>query len=192
MFKGKVVFLNAPPGAGKDTIATTISNKYNTVKIEFKDPLFKIAAGVMGMNFCDFNDKYKDRAWKESVYEPLGITVRQLMIKISEEWCKPSFGKDFFGNNAANRIDMKLFNECGYIFSDCGFIEEITPIANKVGKENCVILQFTGQGSVDFTGDSRNWIDGTHIGVKTVRVGISNDIPINDFVKEICKTLEEV
>jgi len=175
MTSNKIILLNAPKGSGKNTIAEALHKNYNTVLHSFKSPIFEIAAKMVGMHFDDFLKLYDDRRKKEFPCEEcLGYSCRELFIAISEDFCKPKFGLSYFGKIAANNMDSVHLEKYGYVFSDSGFIEEIIPIADKFGKDKCVIVQFTGQDSNNFTGDSRGWVDGRPVGIHTVKIEMSN------------------
>lgn len=187
-----VILLNAPPGAGKDTICKVLcGNPHNAVHMEFKRPMYQIASAMVGLTVEKFLEIYADREKKENPCEEfLGMSGRQLMIDISESFCKPRFGIEYFGRVAANGMNHEAFRRHGYAFSDSGFLNEAAPIARKFGADNVTIVQFTGQGVTEFAGDSRTWVDGTSIGIRTIRMEKSNDnISPEDFAELI---LQEV
>lgn len=171
-----IILLNSPPGCGKDTIAKTLNWMDGSEIMEFKKPMFKIASAIVGLAVEEFLKLYSDRTKKENPCEEfLGMSGRQLLIDISESFCKPRFGEEYFGRVAANGMNFDHFSNYGYVFSDSGFLSEVFPLARKFGKESITIVQFTGQGVVDFGNDSRNWVDGTPHGIRTIRMPISND-----------------
>lgn len=175
-FAGKIIFLNAPPGAGKDTIANHISATYGTEIVSFKKPMFAIASAMVGMTIPEFMIHYDDRQKKEfPCNEFLGMSARSLLIAISEEFCKPKFGNDYFGKVAAASMNIETLNSVGYVFSDCGFVSEVHPIAEKFGNDACRVVQFSGQGSYEFGADSRGWIDMEPHGIITSRLAVTND-----------------
>lgn len=183
-FAGKIIFLNAPPGAGKDTIAMTMRELYDVNIMSFKTPMFAIASAMVGLDMDTFMMNYHDREKKENPSDVfLGMSARELLIAISEEFCKPKFGSDYFGVVAARAMNSHTLKHDGYVFSDCGFDEEVVPIANKFGKENCIVIQFTGQGRYNFAGDSRNWLSEDSHGIQTICLDCPNqDCTAEDFV----------
>ena len=171
----KIILLNAPPNTGKDTLADYVVEKYGFTKEQFKTPLFTIAATLLGMTLEDFLLKYQDRQWKESVHPLLGVSVRQLLIKISEEWTKPLLGKRAFGVLASERMQ----HNTNYIFSDSGFIEELDPIVEKFGAENIFVIKMERNGC-SYVGDSRSYLRDEDLG----RLGVQTDLFVNNGAKD--------
>ena len=171
----KIILLNAPPNTGKDTIADYVVEKYGFTKEQFKTPLFTIAAALLGMPLEDFLLKYQDRQWKESKHSLLGISIRELLIKISEEWTKPLLGNRAFGVLAAERMQ----HNTNYIFSDSGFIEELDPIVEKFGAENIIVVRIMREGC-SYAGDSRGYLKYEHL----LGMGVETPLFINNGTKE--------
>lgn len=156
----KIIVLNGPPGCGKDTIATHIQNRlFDAEVVTFKDPMFNVAIAMLPMSEADFFERYNDRELKELPWDALGgLTCRQFMIKISEEWMKPLLGKDIFGRLAVSAVEKLGYGGTTLcIFSDSGFQEEFTFLQDAFGKENVHLIRLEREG-FDFTGDSRNYI----------------------------------
>ncbi len=183
-----IIFLNAPKGAGKDTIAAALECLFGTSKIAFKEPMFAIACAMTGMSLSAFMKTYSDRNKKENPCEEfLGMSGRDLLISISEEFCKPKFGEDYFGRMALKKMNSSHFKRTGYVFSDSGFHSEIVPIAEMYGPQNCFIVQFVGQGSESFEGDSRDWVNAEDIGVTTIKMNRKNegDVTQYEFAEDV-------
>lgn len=177
-----IIFLNAPKGAGKDTIAKAMSAISGINVMSFKEPMFKIASSMTGLSLATFMKLYEDREKKENPCEEfLGMSARNLLISISEEFCKPKFGVDYFGKMAVKKMTSSQFAYTGYVFSDSGFLSEIIPIAEMYGAENCFVVQFTGQGSETFDGDSRDWVDAEAHGVTTIKMNRKNEGDVTPF-----------
>jgi hypothetical protein len=97
---------------------------------------------------------YNDRVLKETpLPEFEGLSIRQAMIKVSEDVIKPKYGKEYFGTAASRELVEGGIN----VFSDSGFIEELNPLIRKVGVENILLLQIRREGFT-FEGDSRNYL----------------------------------
>lgn len=152
----KIIILNAPPGAGKDTIANLIvENSWNHVaKISFKQPMFEIALAIMGKeNYGYFIEHYEDREWKEKALSILnGKTPREFMIWISETVIKPEFGKRYFGERLAESANDSRFP---IIVSDGGFTDEVIELIDNCHEVKLCRLHRNGY---TFEGDSRNYI----------------------------------
>lgn len=166
----RVLILNGAPRSGKDTLATKLfaaGTFWNHVDGSFKRPLQNIAAAILGMTEKDFLDQYetiKDQPCPNG----LPLTVRELMIKISEEWVKPLAGKRFFGDEAYRRalVDcgrMDTTRQPHYrwqvrgttvVFTDGGFGEEVLKFIEELGPENVYIVRIIREGHT-FEKDSR-------------------------------------
>ena len=184
---GKVVLImNAPPGAGKDTLAgdddwcqrvgDMLLADYQIDKggrfscdvehISFKSGMFDILPSVLHVGLdpdgvSEFYDRYDDRALKEQPWDKLGgLSPRQFMIFLSENFMKVVFGKDVFG-----KFSARLASSCVYaaggtvcVFSDGGFSEEVNEVVKTVGAENVYVLQWEAEGC-SFDNDSRRYLD---------------------------------
>lgn len=184
---GKVVLImNAPPGAGKDTLAgdddwcqrvgDMLLADYQIDKggqfscdvehMSFKSGMFDILSSVLrvGLDFDDANefyDRYYDRALKEQSWDKLGgMSPRQLMIFLSENFMKVVFGKDVFGKFSARLASSYVYVTGGTVcvFSDGGFAEEVNEVVKSVGAENVYVLQWKAEGC-SFDNDSRRYLD---------------------------------
>ena len=180
--KGKIILLNSPPDSGKDLAANCIKELTGAKHCEFKSTLFGVAKGVTGLSHEDFFTIYNDRDKKEQPQpEFFGLSPREMMIWISEDVCKPKFGKLFFGKAAANQIDI----EKGAVFSDSGFPDEVFPIADKYGAENIYVVRFNRHGS-GFGNDSRDYLQPEDCPEGVNFIDLKNDgNTIEPFVRQI-------
>lgn len=149
----KVIILNAPPGAGKDTIGRMIAEKYECDLFCFKQPMFDIALAMLGSNrFSIFMDAYDDRERKEKPLDILnGKSPRQFMIWISEDVIKPQFGADYFGRRVAEEV--RKFGTV--VCTDGGFEDEVIALINAGINVSLYRLHRSGYA---FDGDSRDYI----------------------------------
>lgn len=179
--KNKVIILNAPPLAGKDVAANLIAKITGCSHLEFKATLHNIAMAITGLPRDKYFEIYNDREKKETPQpEFLGMSPRDMLIWISEDVCKPEFGKGFFGYPAANSVDL----EKGAVFSDGGFPEEIVPLCDKVGSYNVYIVRFTREGAT-FEGDSRNYLQPEDLPHGVNICTMANDTTLEDFVEGV-------
>ena len=103
---------------------------------------------------------------KKQIVGLYGVTVRQLLIDMSEKWMKPCYGKDIFGKIAAERVSeaMQLSDHFGeepydlYVFSDCGFDAEVHHVLKLFGNENAILIRLHRDGCT-YEGDSRSYIE---------------------------------
>lgn len=151
MNKLKVIVLNGPPGSGKDTIASMLPLKH----LEVKEPLFRQALALSCIDPDEWWNRYNDRELKELPWDKLGgLSIREFMIKISEEYVKPIFGEDFYGIEAGRSATK---SEIGAVFSDGGFQEEFDTICDYIGPENVLLVRLHRDGCT-FEGDSRSYL----------------------------------
>ena len=219
---GKVVLImNAPPGAGKDTLAgdydwcqrvgDMLLADYQIDKggrfscdvehISFKSGMFDILSSVLhvGLDFDDANefyDRYYDRALKEQPWDKLGgMSPRQLMIFLSENFMKVVFGKDVFGKLSARLASSYVYATGGTVcvFSDGGFAEEVNEVVKAVGAENVYVLQWEAEGC-SFDNDSRRYLSSDEIidGVRFVKLACNpKDGDIDGWKVDCLVAIEE-
>jgi len=178
----KTIILNAPPNAGKDTIAMALCGATGAMHTQMKDHLYQVTASLFNLPLVKLRGMATDRERKERQTQLLvlpidkynqlcritgnkpvrgvspkschAISPREALIYTSEIVVKPTFGRDYFGKIANSNIQP-----CGAVFSDGGFDEEIEPIAR--GQKDVYIIQFERDGCT-WSGDSRGWLSDHH------------------------------
>lgn len=147
-----IFFFNGPPGSGKDYCCQNLPQE----TLNFKKILIEHTIEYFGVAREWFISEYNNRNVKETPEELLGgISRRDALIHVSENIYKKKYGNTYFGEKVLDQIE----DGKDYVFSDCGFIDEIFPIINKIGEENAVIIQLFRDGC-DFSKDSRSYIQG--------------------------------
>lgn len=154
-----IIILNAPAGAGKDTIQKAIADLHEVSQLSFKKPMFAMAKAMLGdLGFMEFMDAYNDRERKEKPLDLLhGSSPRQFMIWLSESVIKPHFGDRHFGNLLYD--DYIMHENDGYhvgVVSDGGFESETIALINTGVPVRLVRLHRDGY---TFAGDSRNYVN---------------------------------
>ena len=186
--KPKIILFNGPPRCGKDTLANYVSDHLNregdarAKAIKFAQPLKDAVQAFYGINPLDwisYDDQLKDTPDDKF----LGKTSRECQIGMSEVYAKV-FHDDLkvFGKICANKI---LSDDTGtnlYCVSDSGFVPEAEHLVEVFGKENILLLHIVRSGT-SFEGDSRNWVDLSHVGV-TSRT-IDNNETVESAVLQI-------
>lgn len=189
VLSNKIVLLNAPKGAGKDTIGRCLKNLYGCELRAFKTALYECAFPLSKCKtWAEFIHLTNDRDAKDKPHRNFyGRTPRQFLIHVSEDIVKPNFGDKFFGVKSAESISIGDF-ERGVVFTDSGFVEEVLPLIKEFGGKNIYVVQFTGQGSNNFDGDSRDFI---YIrDVHTIRMTMKNeDIIPETYAKLIAQEI---
>lgn len=157
------IILNGPPGSGKDTIANHLEG-YNSFEVySFKKHLIEIALLTSRVDYIDWWKRYNDRDLKDTPWDVLGgLSQRQYLIKISEEWIKPVHGESYFGDILAHEIK---YEEADVVISDSGFDAEAVPVI-QLGDTLVVYLYRDG---CSYEGDSRSYLSPS-LGSQTVTV----------------------
>lgn len=158
----KTIFiLNGPPNSGKDTLASFMTVKYGAQWLQFKDKLFELAMSISNIDNYTWYERYNNRQLKDAPWDMLGnLSQREFLIKISEEWVKPIFGKDYFGKMSKHKIDEisstpTFVPKNIFVFSDGGFIEEINALKDD---DTQIIIIHLYRTNTSFNNDSRTYI----------------------------------
>ncbi len=172
----KVLLINAPPHAGKDTAAAAI-RRYNNVTRDiilerFSMPLKRAFAGTMGLS-CDALGTVEP--WerrKEQRIDVLGVSYRDWQIVMSQNFMKPLCGEDIFARLLWERIAIFERTPLLIIIPDCGFQVEADYLIERMKPEDVFLLRIERAGC-DW--DSRHRVLGTNHG------DIRNDVSIDAF-----------
>ena len=151
----KVIILNGPAGCGKDTLARALVEMgFAKGVASFKNPMFNIAMAALGQDaYREFLDGYDDRARKEKPEGFLkGLSRRQFMIAISEQFIKQVYCDDYFGKYLAGNLPD---GDEVFVVSDGGFASEVAPIV--AAGHDVRIVRFHRDGHT-FEGDSRVYL----------------------------------
>ena len=89
-----VIILNGPPSSGKDAGCMELKKFFpHSRHSEMKEHLFEMALLISGVSKEHWFQRYNNRDLKELPWDKLGgLTQREFLIRISEDWCKPVFG----------------------------------------------------------------------------------------------------
>lgn len=189
---GKVIILNGPPGSGKDTIQEYITTEMNGHHEWFaarvKGVLFKQAVNIAQVSDEDWFDRYNTPGLKEVGWDVLGgLSQREFLIKISEQWVKPVFGKDFYGIKAAEQTLQVVSQGVNVIFSDGGFQEEFDVMSDILGAENILLVHLHREGC-DFRNDSRDYIKDHNGWI----INIENDGTVKEAAESIINSFKKM
>jgi hypothetical protein len=187
-----IVLFNGPPRSGKDTATDLVHSAYrrDAVPMKFATPLKAVTrsfAEFMGDqhgNVLSNEPGVKERPNKFL----LNKTPREFQISISEEWMKPVFGSDVFGQIAVQQV--KLYPEWQtrmFLFSDSGFRDEAAHLVNVFGADNILLVRLHRMGC-DFTLDSRSYIELADLGV--TEVDVTNDATKEHLQKTLLTTIK--
>lgn len=171
----RVLILNGPPQSGKDHLAKVIESSdmfSDGVEVaSFKEPLLDMASAILGLSRYEIAADYENLKKTEVIG---GMTLRQLMIDISENYLKPKFGQDIMGRIEANRVKtyvspmmrQRALSTKKYplalsgrtlVYPDGGFGQEVTALFEVVAPENIYIIRIHRDGH-SFAEDSRSYL----------------------------------
>ena len=154
MLYKKVVILNAPPFSGKDTLADLMVKHLKATKHEFKAALYEAFAAHYRLPIQYVLEICTSRKWKDNLKSAFSInsgrTPREGLMHVSEDVYKVNFGKDYFGQQAANKLQsgVNAFSDGG------GWWDELAPV---VCKSDQVIICRLYRNGFNFNKDSRNY-----------------------------------
>ena len=180
----KLILFNGPRHSGKDTAALHVAEILNAYHFKFSAPIK--AAIKIAFNLSSQDVDYLESIKTQPTPILFGKSYVEAQISFSEEWAKPSFGQDVFGEwavNAIRNVQAKAYIRKYDLFvsSDSGFACEAWPvIENLFGVENTLLVRVYRQGK-NFDGDSRSYIELP--GVETVE--IENNDSIGDYHKRV-------
>lgn len=137
----KLLVLSGPPGSGKDTLARFIEALGEARCFRLADPLYDCLYAVCG-GFV--NKDNVNRIKREKYPVVADFDVREFLIDISENYFKPSYGKDFFASITCDRINSESPRLAVVI--DCGFEEEVRCFVDVFGVDNVSLLRLSRDG----------------------------------------------
>ncbi len=166
----KIIFLNGPPGSGKDFAGRAILSlcpQAQTAK--FASVLKERTHGLYGI-YRDGqpvpHDWFEDRK-DEPAEEFMGLTPRQAYIAVSEEYMKPKHGAAVFGSLLVQELRSR--NAPLVAITDSGFVQEAREIVEHFGAEHCRLVRVRRK-ECSFQHDSRGYIDLSTLGVPPIEV----------------------
>lgn len=156
-----VIGLNGPPGAGKNAVARELVTLFQRVHditpvmLALADPLRVIASQLTGVDMLD------EQLYAQAKATPFPHlaqdTGRQVMIRITEEYLKPRYGRHLWVDATIRRINALRWrktpeNARVVIVTDVGFICERIALAAAFPKSAFIELDRPG---CSYDGDSR-------------------------------------
>lgn len=184
----KLIFLNGPPRAGKDTAGKVICHKFDDADVaKFAAPLKRMTHAMYNMP-ASINPEHYENEKDTPLQDFYGKTPRAAYIFTSENIIKPQFGQDFFGRLMLRTLWRRY--QAGYRIipiTDSGFAPEAEPALDIVGRDKCLLIRIQAEGrGKTFAGDSRSYIELP--GVQTVEV--ENNLDQTIFERAITKVVK--
>lgn len=183
-----IVFLNGPPGSGKDTLAAEVQKGLSGSKVvKFAKILKERTHALYGQPDLphDHFEAVKDQP--QCLFQ--GMSPRQAYIAVSEVYMKPMHGTGVFGNFLAHEMQLDAETKV-FLISDSGFSSEAVPVLRTFGVENCLLVRIHAEGrGCTFAGDSRSYIN-----LPVEKLDLQNNGTLEDFlfsgsrkIKEFCQ-----
>lgn len=170
----KVIFLNGPPGCGKDFAGELIAEASHLVEVtldKFARQLKEATHRLYGITQpcgSPAPHDYFEVTKEMHTSEFMGLTPREAYQKVSELYFKQVHGDRVFGEMLLKDIKDP---ECPFadqvlVITDSGFRGEAEVLVEKFGAENCTLIRIHREGC-DFAGDTRSYIILSDLGVAT-------------------------
>lgn len=146
-FRRTVLFVNGPPGAGKDTFAHHFQGWLSDYGVTASIFVLSDAIKNLAHRRLGLDPGLPPRAFEEAKDRPHpafnGFTPRQTYIEVANE-LRRRRGPRAFAN--ALLPDMLACAEDGLVIvPGVGFADEIAPIIEAFGVEACILLRFSGE-----------------------------------------------
>ena len=179
----KIILLNAPPRAGKDTAAAAIITGLQNIAAAGKEMRYipahhkmaeSLKKGAHALFGVDMSAEWYEENKDKPLPEFMNKSPREVYINLSEDFVKPFYGKQAFGWMFVNRLrpaarlaETATGQEYLCICSDLGFEEELQPLIAAYDADNILIIHIVREGC-DFGNDSRSYIKHPDIRLKTI------------------------
>lgn len=165
-----VIFLNGPPGCGKDFAGRLIAEHApGRVHLDKFARYLKEATHALYGIFIHGRPAPHD--WFESrkdqpASELFGLTPRQAYIAVSETYMKVQHGDRIFGELALRNIRLEAPAADLVVITDSGFRGEAEVLVEHFGGENCLMIHLE-RSECSFDKDSRGRVRLEDLGVPT-------------------------
>ena len=142
-----IIFLNGPPGCGKDTVGRILERDHGAILYKVAAPLRAALCGLLGIEDTEVELVKGGRF-------TTGATGRDLMIGISEDVVKPLLGHDWFGRKCGRQIAQDA--PALAVVTDAGFRNEVA--ACMAAADMPASVWRIQRPGCSFAGDSRGWV----------------------------------
>lgn len=190
----QVIFLNGPPKCGKDTVASHLVSYLRFEKMKFAAPLKRMAAGLLNISL-ETVERLKEIEFKALSKETLineralgseryeygeKDTLRRFLIRLSEEFLKPTYGSNFFGRIAVRELQRS--SNSLIIFTDSGFTDETKTVIRATGQHNTILIRLHRNGC-NYEKDSRSYLPD----IAGTNIDVENNGPLSHTVGRVAR-----
>ena len=189
----QVVLLNGPPKSGKDTIADALVQAVGplwSVNYKLSSVLKATARAMFSLSDTQYNAVERPENKDKKGYAGLSNkSWREVLISLSEDYIKPTYGEDFFGIAAAKAINTFSISGYSHVFiSDSGFREEAETLVTMCPTCNFTLARLYRVGT-NFSKDSRSlWPNNSLMN----EISIMNEGTVDQAVRDILSHLQKL
>lgn len=198
-----LVFLNGPPGCGKDSGAEAVQQILNR-RPNVSAVQMKMAEGLKRSVLVDAGLPYGTPLHTLEAEKDIpkaiwgGVSFRQRCIIKSENYMKPQFGKQVYGRLFVQSLrawaeaitDLELpFEKNVVLVTDTGFFDETLPVLEEVPERNVALARIHAEErGKTFENDSRSYITlSGSIPTLDIENNAHGDGGFADYVDELSK-----
>lgn len=153
-----ILFLNGPPGVGKDAAADVLVAREGFHMVSFKRTLNVLIATLFGLE-PGLVERYSiNRDLKDTPSDHFdGRSLRQAQIFVAETVVKPHFGKDFFARRLLTYVAQARRQYDKFVVPDLGFSDELLPFYPHRNLLPIALIRIF-RPEYTFVGDSREYV----------------------------------
>lgn len=182
-----LVLISGPPRSGKNRAGACLAERLGADHFALSNMLKQLTHQHFGMGSelppLEF-ESCKDTPMKEFG----GRTPRQSYIMFSEKYLKPRYGNDYLGRVGKNRIKSNKEKGRISIVSGVGFIDEIRPMIEAVGKFETLHIKIAPLRYKHIE-DSREKVNLSNFDLKEINV---ENRGCSEFLAHLCQKLPEL
>lgn len=153
-----VIILNGPPRSGKTEIANFLNKVHDYRIYNFADILKEAQKAFFPLT--EYEEFKKTELGSE-------FTGRDFIIKLAEEFIKPTLNRSFFANNVCDRITRNVVSGTrNVVIGDLGFDYEyetvygrLIDLAKSLNTSIDIQVWHVVRNGTNFSNDSRTYID---------------------------------
>lgn len=182
-----LVLISGPPRSGKNRAGACLAERLDADHFALSNMLkhlthqhFGMGAELPPLEFESCKDK--------PMIEFGGMTPRQSYIMFSEKHLKPRYGNDYLGRVGGNRIKSNKDKGRISIVSGVGFIDEIRPMIEAVGKFETLHIKINPL-RCEHIEDSREKVNLSNFDLKEINV---ENRGCSEFLAHLCQKLPEL
>lgn len=180
-----IIFLNGPPGVGKDTAATIIRKKLiSTIDYKLSRPLKRGIQNIFMMS-PEVVRVYEADKDAPSIFLG-GMSYREAQIKLFKDFIVPNLGPDGLAELAKYGTTNAIAKHI--TVSDAGLTSEVAILVKHFTKAKCCLIEIERPGH-SFDDDIREWISPDLEFMYRKKINNQHDLEL--FELQIERTLKE-